>query len=749
MRKSGISLALQTGVAGLALTVTIGISAPAYAQDAQEEGASTGGEIVVTAQRREEKAKDVPISLTAISAERLDQGDVSDLSDVAKLTPALRFDNQGGFAQPTIRGVGTAVSASGSGSNVGIYVDGYYAPNPLTADFQLLNVAGVTVLKGPQGTLFGRNTTGGAIQVTTRDPSTTPSLVAQFSYGSFNTVKAQAYGTTGIGDSVAIDLAGLYSHGDGFIHNIVTGSNTDGSYDNWSIRAGLKFFLGDSNSILLRYTHSTVVDPTSLATNAYVDPATGRILSQGDALLDLGLTGIVTATKPNEVSNTSRTYFDSTVDAFTGTGNFDLGFATLTSYTQYRKEQSTSFLDLDSSSVPIFDVDFHITDEIFTQEFLLNSAGDGPFKWTLGAFYFWDKNRFTGLNGYFSGSFAGLISQSQTDSESFAAYADGTYQLTDQFFLTAGLRYSNEKVKNGGYFIGPLAAALGLLAPPNVAGFNAIPEVSYDKIDPRVVLRYKPSAASSIYASYSQGHKAPILNPNGFTKVPVNAEKISAYELGYKYAANGLSFDISGYYYDYKDLQVASYNGTQSLITNAATSRVYGLESQLSYRVSDNFEFNVGAAWLDAKYKTFKTSPIFIQCLDITVCDPLLGAYGAFPAGINDSSGYRMQRSPEFTGNIGGRYTTDLAGGQFALSGTLAYTSGFYFDTSQQFYQKGYELLSLRAEWTDPSEHITLAVYGDNVTNAKYRNQVLAGATGIQSVWGYPATIGASIRFKY
>lgn len=734
--RSHLAFELRAGVAWMALPVMLGVSAPAFAEADGSAQATTGGEIVVTAQRREERAKDVPITLTAISAERLGQGDVNDLSDVQKLTPALRFDNQGGFAQPTIRGVGTAVSASGSGSNVGIYVDGFYAPNPLTADFQLLNVTGVTVLKGPQGTLFGRNSTGGAIQVTTGKPSTKPGMVAEASYGSYNAQRYQAYGTAGLGQNVAFDVAGLFSKGNGYIKNIVTKSNKDGAYENWSIRTGLMVDLGGNNSLLLRYTHSSVDDPTSLASNAFVDPVTGAVESTGAII-----PGVVVATKPNEVSNTSPTSFTSKVDAVQLTGQFDLGFATLTSYTQYRSEDSTSFLDLDSSSAKLFDVDFNITDKIFTQELLLNSAGDGPFKWTVGAFFFSDKNRFNHLNGYNGGVPIGLISKSQTDSQSIALYADGTYQIGEKFFVTAGLRYSNDKVKNGAFTVGPIGAAFGLYP---TTGFFPIPDVDYNKVDPRVVLRYKPNAASSLYASFSQGHKAPILNPNGFSLKPIAAEKISSYEIGYKYAANGLSFDISGYYYDYKDLQVASYNGTQSLITNAANSRVYGIEGQLSYKVSPNFEFNMGGAWLDAKYKKFLTSPFFQQCLV-----PACGAgFGTFPAGTNDSSGFRMQRSPQFSGNIGARYTTELAKGQFALSGTLSYTSGFYFDTSQQYYQKGYELLSLRAEWTEPSNRFTFAVFTDNLTNARYRNQVLPGQTGIQSVWGYPTTVGGSVRVK-
>lgn len=736
MRRFATHTRLTGATAGSAIALSMILATPAFAQDAAP-AVEDSGDIVVTAQRREEKAKDVPITLTTITSESLGQGDVQQLSDISKLTPALRFDNQGGFAQPTIRGVGTAVSASGSGSNVGIYIDGFYAPNPLTADFQLLSVESVTVLKGPQGTLFGRNSTGGAIQVTTSKPSTDARLVAEASYGSYNTQKYQLYATGGLSDNVAVDFAGLYRKGDGFVRNIVTGSKKDAAYDAWSIRAGLKIDFSDSASITLRYAHADTEDPTSLVTNAYVDPVTGAVLSTGAII-----PGVVVATKPNQVSNTSRTDFDSKVDTYQGTAEFDLGFGTLTSYTQFRKEASGSFLDLDSSSAPIFDVDFYITDKIFTQEFLLTSNGDGPLKWTVGAFYFSDKNRFKRLNGYVSGAFAGLISRSQTDTKSAAAFVDATYEVSPKFFVTGGLRYSHDEVKNGGFFVGPLGQALGLFP---TQGFNPIPNISDNRVTPRLVLRYKPSEASSLYVSYTRGHKAAIENPNGFATTPVAAEKITSYEVGYKYAARGLSFDMSAYYYDYTNLQVASYNGTQSLITNAADSRVYGLEGQLSYDVSDHFQFNVGAAYLDGKYKNFLTSPIFIQCLV-----PACGAgFGTFPAGTNNSSGFRMQRSPKFSGNIGARYATDLMGGKFALSGNFSYSSKFYFDTSQQFFQNGYGLLSLRAEWTDPSDRFTLAIFGDNVTDKKYLNQVLAGQTGIQSTWGYPATIGGSVRVKF
>lgn len=727
MRTAAYKLNLRATVAGCGLLLAASMPAAAFAQATGEE--ASDGEIIVTAQRREEKAKDVPITLTTITSESLGNGDVQQLSDIAKLTPALRFDNYGGFAQPTIRGVGTAVSASGAGSNVGIYIDGFYAPNPLSADFQLLSVESVTVLKGPQGTLFGRNSTGGAIQVTTSKPSQEARGIAEVSYGRFNSQKYQAYVTGGLSDNIAVDLAALYRSGDGFVRNIATKSNKDAAYDAWSIRAGLKVDLSDAASLTLRYTHADTQDPTSLVANSYVE--NGKTLSVGAII-----PGAITATKYNEVSNTSRTYFDSLVNAYQLTGEFDLGFASLTSYTQYRDESSQSFLDLEGSNIPVFDVDFFITDKIFTQEFLLASQGEGPLKWTVGAFYFSDKNRFERLNGYISGGPAGLISKSQTDTSSAAAFADLTYSIASNLFVTAGLRYSHDAVKNGGFFLGPLAGN---------GGFVPIPKISDNRVTPRFVLRYKPSDASSLYASFSGGHKAAILNPNGFATAPVKAEKIQAYEVGYKYNARGLSFDLSAYHYNYKNLQVASYNGTQSLINNAANSRVNGIEGQLAYKVTDAFSLSLGAAYTDAKYKSFPGSPAFYQCLALA-CG---AGYGLFPTVSIDASGFRMARSPKFTGNVGARYEMDMAGGKVGLSGNLAYTSKAYFDSSQQYFQKGYELLSLRAEWTDASDRFTLAVYGDNVTNSKYYNQILPGQFAIQTVWGAPATWGVSGRVKF
>jgi iron complex outermembrane receptor protein len=266
MTSPRLKMCFFTGAAGL-VTATL-TTYPADAQVTNQTpsvapAADAVSEVIVTAQKRKERLQDVPITITAVNAKRMEQSGVQRVGDLSQVVPALRMDYSSAAAQPTIRGVGSSVAGGAVGSAVGIYIDGYFQPSLFTSDFDLLNVSSIQVLKGPQGTLFGRNTTAGAILVTTSDPSVSSKLIGNLSYASFNALDAQIYGTTGLSDKVAVDLAVLYRRGDGYLHNIVTGDDKAGRYENYSIRTGIKVDLDDAgrNSILLRYTHNDTNDP--------------------------------------------------------------------------------------------------------------------------------------------------------------------------------------------------------------------------------------------------------------------------------------------------------------------------------------------------------------------------------------------------------------------------------------------------------------------------------------------------------
>jgi iron complex outermembrane receptor protein len=752
-----VLLASAAAVAGVASLPSV-----AFAQAAN----ATVGEIVVTAQRRAERQVDVPITITALSPQQLATANVQTLADIQKITPALRFDNQTGFFQPEIRGIGTGITTSGGGANVGIYIDGFYSPNPMAADFQLTKVQSIQVLKGPQGTLFGRNTTGGAILITTAEPSNTPGFEAKASYARYNSAKIQAYGTYGITDKLAMDVEGLYARGDGFVTNIINHDDKWGKYKNWAMRAGLKYQISDSASLLLRFQHADQNDPSGQVMNSNTDTSIDITTGKPWGVQTRTVPGTFT-TNPNETAQDVRTIIHNKTNIFQGTLKVDVGFADLTSYTQYREEKSDQSENLDQVGLPIFQLGLPIHDKTWSQEFLLTSKPGPKLQWTAGLFAFntkdiWVTRIDNDPNNHI------LLGGSGTTTYSIAGFIDATYQFNDQLYLTAGVRYSHDG-EHDNYW-----------NPPFSASKIPVPSISSNKAAPRVVLRYKPTDQSSVYASYTKGYKAAIVDVGGSCQIsttsntcnPVSPEDINAFEVGYKFDRPGLSFETSAYYYDYKNLQVSMFLGNaKAYIINAAKSKIYGIDGAVHWQATDNLQLNAGAAWTHARYKQFGGqtiggqtigAPIYASCpADLSTLPPRYQAGGLFPSCGSGNINYinletithntHMQHSPDFTANLGGRYTTLMTeSGEYSLAGSLYYTSKIFFSPSgTQFLQNGYATLSLRAEWLDPSRKYTIAVFGDNLTNKRYRTQVQYNGFGIGASWSQPVTWGVEAGVKF
>lgn len=239
-------------------------------------------------------------------------------------------------------------------------------------------------------------------------------------------------------------------------------------------------------------------------------------------------------------------------------------------------------------------------------------------------------------------------------------------------------------------------------------------------------------------------------NPTGqgFTCSNIKPERINAFEVGYKYSDPRLSFELSGFYYDYKNLQVSIYLAGCANIINAASSRIYGLDGQLNYRLNDHFQFNFGGAWVHARYTDFPGAPVYTKCTTFPGCFGGIGGT-TFQIVSTHLKDVPMQRAPEFTANLGAKYTTNMAGGKFDLSSSLYYSSKLFFGPAgNQFPQKDFATLSLLRQWKDPSDHWFIAVFGDNVTNSRYL-QVQASSVGLGTNWSKPATYGFELCFKY
>ena len=736
----------------------------ADAQQAVQATAQTGEltEIVVTAQRREEAAVDVPISITALSQEQLTTANVQSLGDIQRLTPALRFDYQTGFAQPTIRGIGTGITTSGGGSNVGVYVDGFYSPNPLASDFQLLEVSSIDVLKGPQGTLFGHNATGGAILVTTADPTVDPRAEAKVSYGRFDSQKYQAYATGGSG-IVAADIEGVYSRGSGFITNIYDDDSRVAAYENWTVRTGVKLQFTDAVSALFRYTHSDQDDPSTQMLNSNTDTSIDPTTGKPWGIQTYTFLGPYT-TNPNQIAaNLPRLYTNRT-NIETMTVKADLGFANFTSLSQYRQENVNQSEALQQVAFSIFQLGLPIFDYTTSQEFLLTSKPGSRLQWTAGAYYLSYRDTYVTYIDSIPGPPRFRLGGSSTTTQNIAGYLDATYEVIPKLFFTAGVRYAHDGVLDAYYNPNPFGGMN-----PNLE--IKVPSINSTKATPRAVLRYKLTDDSNVYASYTEGYKAAILDVGGscqdafdnFKCNNVQPEDVHAYEVGYKFDDHRIANAVSAFLYNYKNLQVSEFlAAAQAYIINAAQSRIYGLEDDFHFNLNEHFQVNAGFAWTHARYLQFGSvlpngtvdgAPIYATCPGFGPTSPCGLTFNGNYAYVTKNtilSDVHMQHSPDLTATLGPRVSTgQTAFGEFAFSSNLYYTSRIYFSPSgTQFQQPAYTSVAVRAQW-NPSKNYYAAVYGDNVFNSRYRNQVQYNGFGIGAGWSAPAIWGVEFGAKF
>ena len=694
----------------------------AHAQDEQpqaESGATSDDNvIIVTAQKRSEALQNVPISIAAVSAEQLASSGIEQVLDLPQAVPALRVNYAGTFVLPTIRGVGSIVALPGLTQNIATYVDGYYVPTPSASNYDLVSVQSVNVLKGPQGTLFGANATGGAIQINTRAPSFDTSALIRLGYSSYNTVNAAFYGTTGIGNVAAVDLAASYETSDGYVTNVVTGDDHAGQYHKYSIRSKLRLEPADGVKFTFGYEHNYSNDPISQLVVARNGISVGRLDPTATLVYD----------SPKRVSLDNPGYARFKTDGFTLTSEFDLGFADLTSYTQYRKDRVDQGLDYDASSSENNFSFWLVRDKTFTQELNLTSQGSGPLQWVLGGFYLNYKDAYDYNTHVYAYGIDVDVFESRNKTESLAGFAELTYNVVDNLYLTGGIRYTEDKVK----------MAYDLQA----YGLSDAGSAKFTNTSVRAVARYELAPRSNVYASYSQGYRSGGLPGSAFSTVPVKPETIDAFELGYKTAEGPVRLNIAGFFYNYKNIQVTSYGaGGQSMTVNAAKAHIYGIDGDATFEITPAFSVTVAGTYTHAEYKSFPNA--LARNLDPTDPATYLTAYSV------DASGFGVERTPKFAGNLSANYVFPLADGEMKLNGNVFYTGSYYFDPAHQLKQPSYTLLNLKATWTDPSDRLDLSIFGKNVTNEEYFVANFVDPSSARARYGEPATYGASITYRY
>ncbi len=734
-------------IAASCIALSFGTSAIAQSTETTADEAGYG-DIIVTAQRREELSRDVPISLTTLSAENLAQANITDTVGLEQLTPSLKLDRQGNFTAPALRGISATVTGPAMDNNVAIYVDGVYMPSTTAGTFDLPDVERVEVLKGPQGTLFGRNATGGAIQVITRKPSYDTEGMVSASYGRFDDLFLKGWVSVPLStDKAALSVSGYYHRNDTYYKNLRTDSSLEGE-EAWQIRGKLRLNPTDNLEILLSAAYGKRSETFAI----YGTPINGNSITR---VLD---TNFIIPAKPYQVAlnDDSRPQKNKSVD-LTGRIELTLDSGTLTSITGYLTRDMSNVLDADmgyASNGLSINYRPHSFDDYFSQEVSYSSDLDGSLNFTLGAYYADGKGGWNPLGVDAPGAATDISIWSTQSVKTFAAFGEVYFDVTDRLSLIGGLRYSWEKrTLDGGAVFGTFSSARPTYA--------RVGSRSWDSFTPRASIRYELTPTSNVYFTYSQGFKSGVWNSNNIFGVDVvDPEKIKSYEIGYKARlGDAVTLEAAAFHYDYTDMQTTfiivlpGQTVPLSVLRNADSARVNGLEIDTSIRFSDMFDLRLAGAYVDAKYKKFVNTAIVLPCTDFaTPC----GVTGPTPtrAGNNDAvafdaSGRRMIRAPKFTATATANGHIPVGGGMLDLTGSIYYSSAVNYTLDGRIKQGSFAKIDARAAWTPEDSGLTISIYGKNLTD----KAVYAGAF-IQAVadavhWAPPRTYGVQVEYRF
>ncbi|WP_371432269.1 TonB-dependent receptor [Novosphingobium sp.] len=659
--RTALATALLLGGASWLPTIALAQTAG----DGASDSASAQDVIVVTAQRREQSVLEVPIAISAIGGDSLASKGITNSAALQSAVPNLQISSPYGSTQPnfSLRGISVANEYnSNQASPVGVYLDDVYLANRTAHGMGLFDLDRVEVLRGPQGTLFGRNTTGGAINFITRAPGLHDNEgYAEVGYGNFNTWTAQAaVETTMVENELGLRLAANYIKGDGQIRNVFPGGRDGNSQDTLQGRATLRFRPGDG--------------PLDVKIKVYGGRDRGsQAAVQGFLPARAGL-GFFETNENRLGLNRTEAYGISANVAYHVSDAL-----TLTSITSRDAGKQNLQQAADGAPVDILDINWRSSYNQFSEELRLNYSTD-KLSLVAGGFYGWDTvvtdNTFNIGSALGPGVNGGFFQHYRQRRSSTALFAQGDYKLADRLTLTLGARYTWDRATyRDGYaylFAGDIGGAQTPLATTvpcaGVAGTCAYDPTARYAIDGRnraltgrVALSYELPGGTLLYASYNRGYRSGAFNGGGYTSSAgityIAPERVNAYEVGFKGRYGGiLTLTGSAFYYDYTNQQVQDTRpGPVSFLVNAPKSEVYGAELEASARLSRMFKLSASAGYLHARYKQLT--------LQGTKLD-----------------GNNLPFAPEWTFQAGIDATLmDNATGKLTLSPTVAYFSRQYF----------------------------------------------------------------------
>jgi len=723
------------GLSFCALALAAIQTVPAIAQsDAVSQADSGRGaqqieEVVVTAQKRVENLQDVPIAVSVVTASQLAQADANGILDLRLVIPTLNVTLSGGYVTYALRGLGSNGFGVGVENPIALYVDGVYIAAPAASLMSLNNISQVEVLKGPQGTLFGRNATGGLIQITTKNPTQQSTGDLSVSYGNFNTVGADAYISGGLTNILTADLAVHASHqGDGWGTNLFDGHDVYRIDHDIAVRSKINFDPNPETHFSLTLDDS---DNRNSLVAYHLPPGTLSGFPPPAGLPSLGPT-------PNIGYN-----IDSDVDpllTIRSTGEslrWDQEIASLkfTSISAFR-DSSTNFVnDNDTTQYQTEYYNIIQRDNQFSQEFQLRSDTAGKLSWLAGAYYFHASDKYDPF--FLVANDLGVdihLLNTQTTS-SIAGYGQATYEVFDATHLTVGGRYTNEEHKTldgvTGILIQPTLFALPLMDAPNRSA-------TFDKFTYRVSLDHRYTDNVLAYVSVDTGFKSGGFNVATPGSDPYKPETLDAYEIGLKsdLMDKRVRLNVSGYYYNYKDVQVNQLvNGLVSVV-NGAVAHIYGFDGDISAKVTDAVRLDASFGVASPKFTSFPNCAIGV-------------AVGGAPSSPGDCAGNLLPLASRFVGSLGADYTQAMPAGSINFSGGAYFNSGFYFESDNVMKQSSFVELGSAVTYSANSG-VYVRIFGKNLTNERviaFENTSQSG--GHYNYYAAPRTYGITVGMRY
>jgi iron complex outermembrane receptor protein len=731
---AAISVALSTGLAAI----------PQARAQATEPVAQSGmEEIVVTARKREETLQDVSASISVVGGDLLREGMMKDVRDMQYAVPALTVGETVGAMKVTLRSLGNASNTRGEDSQIAFHVDGAVVSRPEAQGLALFDVQRVEVLKGPQGTLYGRNATGGAINVVTNKPTDSLDGYVNVNLGNYNLVNIDAAVGGPISDNVLGRIAVTSINRDGFGKNITTGNELDDQH-RWAARGQLDFRFSDSVNWLLGAEYATEHDATGLFT--YLSPlyvVNTDTSPPPDSQAPKGVGGFSDPNSRDGAGNVDP-IMDRETLSFTSTLTWEINDKlTLKDILNYRYLHFYLVQDLDLSSVipppgQEATVAIPLEEDQISNELQLSYSAD---RLTLiGGLYYWKETMEATTYVGATPSVGVWFSRSgESDGDSYAAFFNGTYDFTDMFSLRIGGRYTHdereidsEQVING-------VVTVPWDSPTNPGNDRR----SNSQYTGEYGIDVNLTDNAMVYFTYAQGYQqgaAIIMQVNNPIADPTD---VDSYELGFKFATsdNRLVFNVSAYDMDIKDLQrtqaVPLPNGTfATIINNIDGMKTKGAEFDARWSPTDQLFLYVGAAYTDAEFKDFVND------------DPL-----QFGTELIQLEGNEPQLTPEWKGNVGGQYTFLLANGaELALGANASFTTEYFLDefNREPMVADGYALFDAHLTYQPESRNWSATLWGKNLADEKEIFDAAFSANGRVTSKKFidPRTWGVSFNLK-